>query len=132
MIYLAFFSIETFQNVYTKYVATNARLRQAFGSSATLLSPNFSAGSMTIPYPSFVNLFEQNLQKMAEIPEPQISVDTKTWRGRDVLTGADVARWLLQLQKIQDAADARILDTLYVGTFAVGNDRTAQSIRRGN
>lgn len=116
------------------YVATNTRVAQAFGTPATLLVPDFSKGTDTLPYPAWINTFERNLELLGAKTIPATTVNTKTWQGGSLdnpkFSSADITRWITECQRIQNAADAIILNRLVCGTFAANTNRTTQLFGR--
>lgn len=128
---MGFFTVQEFNDFWDAMNSLNDKFAFYKGASVTLNGGHITADTM--PFPSVMNsYYERNLDKLATLTSPLITLDTRTWKARDVYTRADYDHLLKNLKELQDNLEGEIVHTLYCGTFQAGSDRTVQLLGRGN
>lgn len=128
---MGFFNIKEFNDFWDAMVSLNQKFLFYKGKSITISGEHITTGYT--PYPDRLNAFyERNLDKLATLTNPLITVDTRTWKSRDVYTRADFNHMVAQFNRIKDNLEGEVSHTLYCGAFKASSDRTFQTLGRGN
>ncbi len=105
------------------------------GRNIDLTQIDTSKGEYTIPYPSFINVIERNLDALvANGYRPSTMRPTRTWLGETkdlprLNNLDDVNRWFETLQLLEQLIISISQRTPVTGVCIVGSDRTRQVIR---
>lgn len=100
----------------------------------TLSTPDTTQGVYTIPFPSLINIVEQNINALiAGGYRPSNMQNTVDWKGElnDLVRFSyrDVNRWFETFEQLEQLIYSIVYRGLVAGNFSAGNDRTRQILR---
>lgn len=126
---MSFFIAQEFNDFWDALKELNDKFLLYKKKSVTISGGHVTQSDM--PVPRVMNdYYERNLDKLATLTNPKITLNTRTWKARDVYSRADFIHMVGQLKRLEDNLEAEINHTLYCGTFNAGTDRVVQTFGR--